>query len=108
MVDINFIELLNLQKHLTYYQYDKLGLVHLILLKNEVDERINVLIEKKKDERKHAPVLTIDGNPAHGCEMCDGDDYCCCPHKGWYPKCIICGGEWPKCDPTRKEYEQNT
>lgn len=27
--------------------------------------------------------LTEDGNPAHGCEMCDGEDACTCPK--WLP-----------------------
>jgi len=48
-------------------------------------------------EVPHEPMRTDAGEPAHGCEMCDGDDYCTCPGKGYHPRCLTCGGSWPDC-----------
>ncbi len=45
----------------------------------------------------HAPRLTGDRNLAHGCEICDGDDTCTCPHKQFRAICVGCGGKWPEC-----------
>jgi hypothetical protein len=45
----------------------------------------------------HRPALTDKGDPAHGCECCDGEDICTCPHKNFRAKCLACGGNWPEC-----------
>jgi hypothetical protein len=48
-------------------------------------------------KNKHTPRLTDAGVPAHGCEMCDGDDICTCPSKNRRATCLYCGGKWPEC-----------
>lgn len=45
----------------------------------------------------HEPHRTSDGSVAHGCEMCDGEDWCSCSESGSYAYCTGCGGSWPKC-----------
>ena len=50
----------------------------------------------------HRPRLTSADDPAHGCEACDGDDYCTCPGKEARATCLGCGGKWPDCDPNYK------
>lgn len=47
---------------------------------------------------EHEPRRTRAGDPAHGCEMCDGEDYCTCPGKNYRATCVTCGGKWPECD----------
>jgi hypothetical protein len=44
----------------------------------------------------HEPQRTADGNPAHGCGICDGEDVCTC-HQGRRARCLTCGGKWPDC-----------
>lgn len=46
----------------------------------------------------HRPLLTEAGDPAHGCECCDGEDICNCPHKELRAPCLLCGGPWPDCE----------
>ena len=45
----------------------------------------------------HEPHRTPDGAPAHGCEACDGEDWCSCSETERYAYCEGCGGRWPKC-----------
>lgn len=45
----------------------------------------------------HEPRRTSAGDPAHGCEMCDGEDVCTCPGKDRRARCQGCGGDWPEC-----------
>jgi hypothetical protein len=52
---------------------------------------------KVEVEVPHEPQRTDAGNPAHGCEACDGEDACTCPHKGGRARCLTCGGRWPEC-----------
>lgn len=51
----------------------------------------------------HRPTLTEADDPAHGCEACDGEDICTCPHKELRARCLGCGGKWPDCDPNYKK-----
>lgn len=55
------------------------------------------IVTQHEEEVIHAPRLTAERNPAHGCETCDGEDICTCPHKEFRATCIICGGKWPEC-----------
>jgi hypothetical protein len=48
---------------------------------------------------KHAPRRTSAGDPAHGCEICDGEDVCTCPGRR-RARCLTCGGKWPECQET--------
>lgn len=52
---------------------------------------------KVEVEVPHEPRRTEAGEPAHGCETCDGEDECTCPHKNLRAKCLTCGGTWPEC-----------
>lgn len=73
------------------------------------DEGRRVLAELRRcyvDATKlHEPVRTEDGDPAHGCECCDGEHYCSCTERCRGPRCLVCGGEWPFCDPDFPEYD---
>jgi hypothetical protein len=50
----------------------------------------------------HHPMRTRDGHPAHGCEVCDGEDVCTCG-RGARARCTTCGGAWPDCMRQKKK-----
>jgi hypothetical protein len=72
-------------------------------LSNQIRETLaslRLVADPKASEARpivHEPIRTEAGDPAHGCEGCDGEDTCTCGDIARGAKCKGCGGEWPFC-----------
>ena len=52
-MDTSFIDLLNLDRDLKFWKYEKLGLVHLQPLKDEILSKIELIKEHGRNERNN-------------------------------------------------------